>query len=92
MNNDVNPHLRLREASFDLGEVPQLVIDADGILLMANRQAREIIFYLDPELTGGIEEAFRIPFSGVTLVPREDSVDLHLNEAQTESLARWAAR
>ena len=51
MNNDVNPHFRLREASFDLGEVPQLVIDAHGILLMANRQAREM-FALGPKDVG----------------------------------------
>ena len=35
-------HVRLRDATFELGDTPQVIIDADGNLLLANRQAREL--------------------------------------------------
>jgi two-component system, chemotaxis family, CheB/CheR fusion protein len=43
--DDVNPsplvnHIRLREAAFDSGGVSQVIIDANGILTLANQQAR----------------------------------------------------
>jgi two-component system, chemotaxis family, CheB/CheR fusion protein len=33
-------HIRVREAAFDSGPVPQIVIDSNGTLLLANQQAR----------------------------------------------------
>jgi two-component system CheB/CheR fusion protein len=33
-------HIRVREAAFDSGPVPQVVIDGNGFLLLANHQAR----------------------------------------------------
>lgn len=38
--NPLLNHVRLRDASFDCSAVPQVVIDANGILAMANQQAR----------------------------------------------------
>jgi two-component system CheB/CheR fusion protein len=51
VNHDVNRHVRLRDANFELGEAPQLVVDANGILLMANQQARQT-FNLDTKDLG----------------------------------------
>ncbi|HJZ91756.1 MAG TPA: CheR family methyltransferase [Gemmataceae bacterium] len=33
-------HIRIREAAFDSGAVPQVVVDANGFLTLANQQAR----------------------------------------------------
>ena len=41
LNNHVSRHVRLRDASFELGEIPAVVVDANGVLLMANQQARQ---------------------------------------------------
>jgi two-component system, chemotaxis family, CheB/CheR fusion protein len=43
--NDANPsplvnHIRLREAAFDSGGVPQVIVDANGVLTLVNQQAR----------------------------------------------------
>jgi two-component system CheB/CheR fusion protein len=41
--NGVSPlvnHVRIREAAFDTGPVPQVVVDANGLLTLANQQAR----------------------------------------------------
>src|SRR5207237_7395733 len=40
-------HVRLRDAAFDSGPVPQLILDAEGHLVLANRSARTL-FSLGP--------------------------------------------
>jgi two-component system CheB/CheR fusion protein len=77
-NNDAVEHLasnvRLREAAFDSSAVPQLVVDNDGCLMMANQQARGMfginirditrpfkdleVSYRPVELRSRIEQAF----------------------------------
>jgi two-component system, chemotaxis family, CheB/CheR fusion protein len=33
-------HIRIREAAFDTGVVPQIIVDSNGFLILANQQAR----------------------------------------------------
>ena len=35
-------HVRIREASFDAGTLPQMVVDANGFIILANQQARAL--------------------------------------------------
>jgi two-component system CheB/CheR fusion protein len=42
LNNHVSRHVRLRDAAFETGESAQVVVDADGNLLMANDRARQL--------------------------------------------------
>jgi two-component system CheB/CheR fusion protein len=67
--------VRLRDATFELGDTPQVIIDADGNLLLANRQARELfnidlkdlgrpfqdleLSYRPVELRSVLEQAFK---------------------------------
>ena len=77
-NNDAPDHVatnvRLRESAFDTSVVPQLVVDTDGNLIMANQQARAMfginvrditrpfkdleVSYRPVELRSRIEQAF----------------------------------
>jgi two-component system, chemotaxis family, CheB/CheR fusion protein len=44
-------HVRIREASFDAGPLPQLVVDSNGHMLLANQQARAL-FAISPRDIG----------------------------------------
>ena len=41
-DNHVTRHGRLRDANFELGGTPQVVVDVNGVLIMANQQARQL--------------------------------------------------
>lgn len=77
VNNDTNQvanHVRMREAAFDNSAVPQLVVDHDGCLILANQPARSFfginvrdigrplkdleVSYRPAELRSRIEQAF----------------------------------
>jgi two-component system, chemotaxis family, CheB/CheR fusion protein len=42
LNHNVSRHIRLRDTTFDAGQVPQIVVDANGNLVLANQQARQL--------------------------------------------------
>jgi two-component system, chemotaxis family, CheB/CheR fusion protein len=42
VNNHVSRHVRLRDSAFDIGQTAQLVVDANGNLVLANQQARQL--------------------------------------------------
>jgi two-component system CheB/CheR fusion protein len=44
-------HVRIREANFDAGTLPQMVIDANGFIILANRQTRTL-FGITPRDVG----------------------------------------
>jgi len=44
-------HVRIREASFDAGTLPQMVVDANGFMILANQQARAL-FGITPRDVG----------------------------------------
>ena len=72
--NQVANHVRLREAAFDNSAVPQIVVDHDGCLVLANQQSRALfginvrdisrplkdleVSYRPVELRSRIEQAF----------------------------------
>jgi two-component system CheB/CheR fusion protein len=47
INNNVSRHVRLRELGFDSGHAAQVVVDANGNLMLANQPAREL-FGIEP--------------------------------------------
>src|SRR6266571_2262179 len=42
VNNHASRHVRLRDSAFDIGQTAQLVVDANGNLVLANQQARQL--------------------------------------------------
>jgi two-component system CheB/CheR fusion protein len=76
LNNDVNRHTRMRDATFEIGEAPQVVVDANGLLLMANQQARQL-FNLDPKDMGR-------PFQDLELSYRPVELRSLIERAQAE--------
>ena len=42
VNNHVSRNVRLRDSAFDIGQTAQLVVDANGNLVLANQQARQL--------------------------------------------------
>ena len=50
-NHHANRRARVRDASFELGEIPQVIVDSGGVLVMANQQAREV-FDINPKDIG----------------------------------------
>jgi two-component system CheB/CheR fusion protein len=42
LNNNVSRHIRLRDTAFDAGQIAQIVIDANGNLVLANQHARQL--------------------------------------------------
>jgi two-component system, chemotaxis family, CheB/CheR fusion protein len=41
VNNHAGQHLRLRDSALDVGQIAQVVVDVNGNLMLANRQARD---------------------------------------------------
>src|SRR6266545_3994233 len=42
LNNNVSRHIRLRDSAFEAGQMAQIVVDANGNLVLANQQARQL--------------------------------------------------
>src|SRR6266498_1938928 len=42
LNNNVSRHIRLRVSAFEAGQMAQIVVDANGNLVLANQQARQL--------------------------------------------------
>ena len=42
LNNHVSQHVLIHDAALEAGEIPQIVIDASGSLILANAQARQL--------------------------------------------------
>jgi two-component system CheB/CheR fusion protein len=42
LNSNVSRHIRLRDTAFDAGQMAQIVVDANGNLVLANQQARQL--------------------------------------------------
>lgn len=79
LNSNLNRHVRLRDASFELGEIAQVVVDADGVLLMANQLARQT-FGIDPKDVGR-------PFQDLELSYRPVELRSLIEQAYTERKA-----
>jgi two-component system CheB/CheR fusion protein len=69
-------HLRIREAAFDSGAAPQVVVDANGYLTLANQQAR-LLFGLSSQDLGK-------PFNDLDLSARPADLRPAVEQATTE--------
>jgi two-component system, chemotaxis family, CheB/CheR fusion protein len=76
VNHSINRHVRLRNASFEFGEIPQVLIDTDGVLLLANHQARQL-FDVDQKDLGR-------PFQDLELSYRPLELRSLIEQAYTE--------
>src|SRR5437667_180926 len=56
VNNHVSRHVRLRDSAFDIGQTAQLVVDANGNLVLANQQAKQDAETVNEELQAANEE------------------------------------
>jgi two-component system CheB/CheR fusion protein len=54
-------HVRIREASFDAGSLPQLVVDVNGLLVLANQQARAL-FGITPRDIGRLLQDLEVSY------------------------------
>ncbi|MBI2884293.1 MAG: PAS domain-containing protein [Candidatus Methylomirabilis oxyfera] len=72
----MSQHLRLREVAFDMAPVPQVVIDADGCLALANERARAL-FSLGPQDVGR-------PFADLELSYRPAELRSLIEQAHAE--------
>jgi two-component system, chemotaxis family, CheB/CheR fusion protein len=70
-------HVRVREAAFDTGPVPQVIIDAQGLLALANQQARAM-FGLTGRDLGQPFQDLEVSFRPVELRP-------HLEQAISQN-------
>jgi two-component system CheB/CheR fusion protein len=75
--NPLLNHVRLRDASFDSGALPQVVIDANGILAMANQQARALF--------GVVPRDLGQPFQDVEMSFRPVDLRTQVETAQSEN-------
>jgi two-component system CheB/CheR fusion protein len=74
--NHLFNHVRLRDLSFDADPTPQIILDANGTLLMANEKARAT-FNLNPKDLGR-------PFQDLELSYRPAELRTHIGQAQAQ--------
>jgi two-component system CheB/CheR fusion protein len=76
-NTPLVNHVRVREAAFDTGPIPQVIIDGGGVLALANQQARAA-FGLSPRDLGQ-------PFQDLELSFRPVELRTHIETAVAEN-------
>lgn len=59
--NNVGQPMRLRDAAFDAGSMPQVIVDTKGDLVMANQRAREL-YNIDRQDTGRPFQDFELSY------------------------------
>lgn len=64
--NSLSSHVRLRDAAFDSGPVARLIIDANGLLALANEQVR-LLFTLSPRDIGRPLQDLEVSYRPVEL-------------------------
>lgn len=75
--NPLLNHVRLRDSAFDAGAFPHVVIDSNGILAMANQQARAMF--------GIVGRDIGQPFHDVEMSFRPVELRIHVETAMTEN-------